>query len=194
MLSAYDESWAVDTETPIRYGKSETAASLRDLAQRMLTAFVESAASRPSGTIIGIEEELRGPIIEGVPDLLTRVDLLVQTDDALVVRDFKTSRSRWGPAKVAESAPQLLLYAETAKPLAEAYGLPLRLEFVVLTKTAKPTIETHAVDFDPDDLARSRRIARSVWNAVRSGHVYPNPSTANCSTCPYQAPCRTWSA
>ena len=38
---------------------------------------------------------------------------MTQTDGALHVIDFKTSRSRWTPEKAQESGEQLLLYGQT---------------------------------------------------------------------------------
>jgi hypothetical protein len=54
----------------------------------------QSAFAQPRGKILGVEEELRGRLVAGCPDLLARIDLLVETDDALVITDFKTARSR----------------------------------------------------------------------------------------------------
>jgi hypothetical protein len=40
-----------------------------------------------------VEESLRGAVIPGLPDMLCKVDLIVETQDALAIRDWKTSRS-----------------------------------------------------------------------------------------------------
>ena len=97
LLDVFQEAWrgrATDYED-IRFGKGEDHNSLSALADRMLTAFRESPAVTSDDTVIGIEEELRGELIPGVPDLLARIDLLTTTSDALVITDFKTARSRW---------------------------------------------------------------------------------------------------
>ncbi len=118
---------------------------------------------------------------------------MVLTNDALVVRDFKTSKSSWTASKVAESASQLLLYAELASDIAGAFGgVPIRLEFTVLSKHKQPRIESHVVDADGTQLARTKRVVKRVWDAMKAGHVYPNPSPMNCSTCPHQQACRVW--
>jgi putative RecB family exonuclease len=193
LLAVYDTAWQAETAVPVQFGKGEYLSSLRELARRVLGAFLTSPAVEPGGEILGVEEELRRQVIAGLPELLAWVDLLVKTDDALVVRDFKTSRSRWSAANVTESAPQLLLYGELATPLAEAFGdLPIRLEFVVLTKAKQPTVETHVVDLDSRTVERTKRIIARVWQAMQTGHVYPNPSALNCSTCPLQQACRAW--
>ena len=57
-----------------------------------------------------MEETLRGPVILGLPDLLGRIDLIVEKSDAWVIHDWKTSRSRWNTDQVHDAAEQLLLY------------------------------------------------------------------------------------
>ena len=191
LLASFDAAWSADAVAPIAYGDAD-AAALRGLAENMLTAFLESDLSEPGGEVIGIEEELHSPIALGLPDLLARVDLMVATDDALVIRDFKTARSRWGATQRADSAGQLLLYGELARPLADALGLTVRLEFLVVTKTKSPVIERHPVKSDSDRMARMRLALQRIWSAMQAGHIYPNPSRLNCATCPHQTACRDW--
>ncbi len=193
LLCGYDQAWQADAALPVRYGKGESARSLRATASRVLAAFAGSPHALPGGEILGVEEELRRPVLPGLPDLLARLDLIMRTDSALVIRDFKTARSRWTEANVTEAAPQLLLYGELARPLAEECGdLSVRLEFVVLTKTRSPGIAVHPVELDPHQLGRIQRIMIQVWQAMQTGHVYPNPSAMNCATCPFQQACRAW--
>ena len=72
-----------------------------------------------------MEEELRGQVSPECPDLLARVDLLVDDGEALTVLDLKTARSRWSQQQAEDSGEQLLLYGELAKDLIP--GKPLRL-------------------------------------------------------------------
>jgi len=193
LVEAFDGAWEADATVPIAFGRHESRDSLRRLARRMLEQFLASDAARPAGTILGVEEEVRGTAIEGVPDLLARIDLLVVTDDALVIRDFKTSRGAWTPQKLAESAPQLLLYGELLSSWAADYGgLPVRMEFIVLTKSAGPVVESHGLEPDGHRLRQIHRTLERVWAAMCSGHIYPNRSTLNCSGCPFQRACFHW--
>jgi putative RecB family exonuclease len=160
------------------------------LADRVLIAFRQSELARPAGTVIGVEEELRGQIVAGVPDLLARIDLLVETEDALLVADFKTARSRWSDAQVEDQGEQLLLYSELARRLLP--GKSLRLEFAVLTKGKTPAAERYLVPLDPHRVERTRRIVERIWRAIEAGHFYPAPSPMNCPSCPYRRPCREW--
>jgi putative RecB family exonuclease len=190
LLAAYRQAWRARSTKEIVFNAGDTAATLTDLASRMLQGFQKSDLARPAGTIVGVEEELIGDLIPGCPSLLARLDLVVETKDEIVVRDFKTSRSRWSIGQAEVSATQLLLYQQLAQSFGE--GKRVRLQFAVLTKTKQPVVEIHAVANDPHRIARVYAIVERVWNAMLAGNVYPNPSPANCGTCPFKKPCAAW--
>lgn len=191
LLAAYHDAWRDQLETaPVQFGKDDDVASLSKLAGRMLEAFRVSPAAQPVGRVIGIEEEPRGAIIPGVPDLLGRIDLLIETDDAVVITDLKTSRSRWSRDQAEDSAEQLLLYSELVKHLMP--GKRLRLQFVVLTKTKEPIVDVHELPVELQRVDRTKRGVERVWRSIEAGHFYPTPSAMNCGGCPYLEPCRAW--
>ncbi|QDU59570.1 PD-(D/E)XK nuclease superfamily protein [Planctomycetes bacterium Pan216] len=193
LLEAFWGAWRDrNEEAEIVFAKNEDLEAVRKLALRVLSAFKQSDLANPLGTIIGIEEELRGALLPGVPDLLARVDLLTETSDSLIVTDFKTAKSRWSTHQAEDAGEQLLLYSELAKELAP--GKRLRLAFAVITKTTKPVAERCPVSIDADRLTRTRRIVERVWKAIEAGHFFPSPSPIACGSCPYRAPCRRWSA
>jgi CRISPR/Cas system-associated exonuclease Cas4 (RecB family) len=156
----------------------------------MLRQFQQSVFARPAGTVIGVEEPLRGELIPGLPDLLCRVDLIVETDEALLVSDFKTARRPWSIDRITDASAQLLLYSELVKPLAD--GKPLRLQFAVQTKAKIPEFAVHPVPIDQRQLDRTKLIFERVWRSIEAGQFYPNPSAMNCPNCPYRMPCRSW--
>jgi CRISPR/Cas system-associated exonuclease Cas4 (RecB family) len=190
LLDVYHSEWRERDLGNVLFGDGDEPRDFDSLAERMLRAFQESDAACPGGEIIGIEESLRGELFPGCPDLLARVDLLVDTGTTLVLTDFKTSRGRWNRDHVQESAGQLLLYHELASDLAG--GRPIKLEFTVVTKTKNPAVESHPVPVSEQQIERTKRIVERVWQAIRSGHFYPNPSPMQCPTCPYRGPCRAW--
>jgi len=117
------------------------------------------------------------------------VDLVTQTPNAMHVVDFKTSRSRWNPQKAQESGDQLLLYGVTVARMSGPLNLPVQLHFAVITKAVKPVVQILDV---PTDAARVQALKESVaavWEAIRVGNFYPNPSPMNCSTCPFKSRC-----
>jgi CRISPR/Cas system-associated exonuclease Cas4 (RecB family) len=191
LLSAYHDAWRDQLEvTQVQFNKDDDVVSLSNLAGRMLEAFRTSPVTQPVGHVIGVEEELRGSIIPGVPDLLGRIDLLIETDDAVVITDYKTSRSRWSRDQAEDSAEQLLLYSELVKDLVP--GKQMRLQFVVLTKTKEPVVDVHELPVMPQRVDRTKRIVERVWRGIEAGTFYPAPSPLNCPTCPFRAPCRAW--
>lgn len=190
LWGAFWTAWLERFDRSMEFGKDEDLDSTMQLAQRTLAAFQRSEFTQPTGRILGIEEELRGELVPGVPELLAKIDLIVEERDELVVTDFKTSRSRWNDSKVEESAEQLLLYSELARELAP--GKELRLEFLVITKTKAVAIDRHVVAFEQEQVERTKRIVERVWRAIEAGHFYPAPSQLNCAGCPYREPCRAW--
>jgi RecB family exonuclease len=191
MLDEYREGWKEREMEEVRFGKSEDRESLGLLAERILTAFQQSDVAQPRGQILAVEEELRGPVVPGCPDILGRVDLIVDTGSELVVSDWKTARSRWSHEQAEDAAEQLILYAELAKDFAP--GKPLKLEFVILTKAKEPVVDRHLMPVDPAQVTRTKAVVEKVWRAIESGNFYPAPSAMNCPSCPYRAECRSWS-
>ncbi len=193
LVTTYDAAWSDHATTPIRFANGESVDSLRSLAQRLLQAFLDSPLSKLDTSIVGIEEEFRAPVIPDCPDLLGRIDLIAVDDNALRLVDFKTSRARWTETQVEEAAPQMLLYSDLARPVAEAYGnLPIRLEWIVATKTKDPSITLHTLEVDPRRVVWTKAAFQYVWQAIAAGHFYPSPSAMNCATCPYAEACRQW--
>ena len=190
LLQVVQSAWVEHPADTITSPKAESRDSNGHLASRLLRAFLESDLSRPVGLIIGIEEELRGCLIDGVPDLLARLDLLTESDEAITVSDFKTSRSAWANEQDADASEQLLLYGELVQRLLP--GKPLRLEFLVATKTKEVAITRYEIPFDQHRLDRTKRIVERVWQAISAEHFFPSPSPINCAACPYRKPCRQW--
>jgi len=194
MFIAYRQSWrqclaSAGENVPVRFNKGENKSTLDALAQRMIAAFLMSSLAEPKGTIVGIEETMTIVLRPNLPDLLAKVDLVVQTDKCLFIADFKTSRSRWTEAKAAEYAEQLLLYSQAAAPMAQQLGLPVKLGFAVITKTKIPVVQVLPVPSDASRIATLADTVKEVWAAIQAGNFYPNPNPMNCSTCPYKSRC-----
>ncbi len=191
MLTVYHDAWRDQLEVgQVQFGKDDDVSSLSKLAGRMLEAFRSSPAAQPAGHVIGVEEELRGAIIPGVPDLLGRIDLITETDEAVVITDLKTSRSRWSRDQAEDSAEQLLLYSELVKHLVP--GKQMRLRFLILTNTKEPVVGVHELPVEQQRVDRTKRVVERVWRSIEAGSFYPAPSPMQCPSCPYREPCRNW--
>ena len=190
LLGEFWQGWEERSPEQIRFSRGEDKDSLGLLAERMLSAFQQSDTAKPRGQILAVEEELRGSVVPDCPDVLGRVDLIVDAGDTLLIEDWKTSRSRWSQEQATDAAEQLLLYSELAKDFAP--GNPVTLEFVVLTKTKDVTVDRHCLPVDHRQLNRTKRVVEHVWRAIDAGHFYPAPSAMNCPACPYREPCQAW--
>ncbi|MCE9605132.1 MAG: PD-(D/E)XK nuclease family protein [Planctomycetia bacterium] len=140
--------------------------------------------------MLGVEEELRASIVPGCPELLGRLDLIAETNEAVVVSDLKTARSRWSSAQVEESSEQLLLYHELVKTFVPKKRV--RLQFAVLTIANKPGLDLIDVPVIQQRIDRTKRVVERVWRAIQAEVFYPAPSAMQCSTCAYRTPCRDW--
>jgi len=190
LMFAYRSAWLPHDPDAIQFGSTETRASLDALAAKMLTAFLNSPAASVQGRVLGVEEEIRGMLVEGVPDLYGRVDLLTEDSDSLVITDIKTSRGKWSQEQVEDSGEQLLLYSHLASEISPGKKIATRL--LVLTKTKEPQIEEHVREVEPGNVKRTLSGVERVWRAISAGNFYPAPSTVGCAGCGYRAACRAW--
>jgi putative RecB family exonuclease len=190
LLFAYRSAWLPHDPDAIQFGSTETRASLDGLAGKMLTAFLNSPAASVQGRVLGVEEEIRGMLVEGVPDLYGRVDLLTEDDDTLTITDVKTSRGKWSAEQVDDSGEQLLLYSHLASEISP--GKKIATRFLVLTKTKEPVVEEHVREVEPQNVKRTLAGVERAWRAISQGTFYPAPSTMNCASCGYRSACRAW--
>jgi hypothetical protein len=87
-----------------------------------------------------------------------------------------------------EAGPQLLLYNEVARPLAD--GRPLRLQFAVISKTQTPGFTLPPVVNHAEQVNRIWRIVQRVWIALQAKHFDLTPASFNCPTCPCGVACK----
>jgi putative RecB family exonuclease len=185
LMASYRQYWQANQTVPIQFGATDSPESLEQLAQRMLAKFLASDLVQPEGRIIGIEEELRGELVPGVPDLLGRVDLILETDEHVIIQDFKTARSAWSPDQADESSEQLLLYGDLIRQLVP--GKDLKLRFAIITKAKEPKVQVIDAKFDAERLDRTKQMFKTVWSAIQAGNFYPSPSPMTCTNCGYRS-------
>ncbi|MEZ6126866.1 MAG: PD-(D/E)XK nuclease family protein [Planctomycetaceae bacterium] len=139
LLDVFWDGWRSCQETAeIQFGRNEDLNSIARTADRIIAAFRASETAKPVGKILGVEEELRCELIPGMPEILGRIDLITETEEALTITDLKTARTRWSTERAERSGEQLMLYAALAKELIP--DKPVHLEFAVVTKSARPTL------------------------------------------------------
>jgi CRISPR/Cas system-associated exonuclease Cas4 (RecB family) len=188
LMFAYRSAWLPHDPDAIQFGSTETRASLDALAGKMLTAFLNSPVAIVQGRVLGVEEETRGMLVKGVPDLYGRVDLLTEDSDSLVITDIKTSRGKWSAERVEDSGEQLLLYSHLASQISP--GKKIATRFLVLTKTKQPVLEEHVREGEPAAVQRTLAGVERLWRAIEASVFYPAASTVACAGCGYRAACR----
>jgi len=194
MLAAYDKEVALveAEEPPIQYGKKETKESLRETAERMFLAFLESV--KPS-TVLAVEEPFRVNLDEDLPVVLGYIDLIqvVEVDEgrAIEVVDFKSAAKK--PGEDGLPADQLIAYhlaVQNLRMLSE-FDAPVKLLYRVVTKTKSPECLDVPVEPTPHEEDRLITKAKACVQGMESGIVFPNPSWS-CSTCQFKSHCALW--
>ena len=115
-------------------------------------------------------EEMGGVKVKGF------IDLVVETPEGLVVRDYKTGAK---PGDVF----QLTVYAEA---LRLKYGVDVVAGDFMMGKTGKPTI---AHRFSADDRQAVHEGFEWLETKIQAGEYDPNPSSSNCRMCAVRTAC-----
>lgn len=176
------------TSLPVKYSKGESTESLHELGQRMVDAFLASRESKPDGQPVCIEDRVSGVIDSQIPPIEGKVDFVRLTKDGLVLRDYKTSRTRWNADKVEEAAPQLRLYATIMNQQLHGWRTIDALEFVTVTKAAKPIVTLHSVELRRESLQACIDQIGAVWEGIRKS-VFPTRPGWPCKSCPFTSRC-----
>lgn len=187
---AYSESWNQKDDSVIAYKDSENRQDLFDQGMALVDLYLKEP---PPERIVAIEKEIIAPVQNSRGEyletpLLAVADLIVATDDGLLVREFKTSARAYSSGEAAASL-QPTCYVNAVE---EAYGEPTTVEYTVLVKTKQPKIQRLDANRAPEDLGRLGDIIETVERAVQANIYYPVENQIHCSTCPYREPCREW--
>lgn len=190
LLAAHDKEWSDASQNgpEIVFANKESAATLRELAQRMLEAYREHVVSE-RGEVIGIEHEALFRMLSDAPPLKARIDLLEKMNGDLTVTDFKTSRSRWSESKIRESVPQLIVYARAAMPILRELGAKrIRTRFVVLIKARRPVVQIVEPQATTDDEVRLKTLVAETWHAIKQ-NAFLRREGWQCAQCSFAQRC-----
>ena len=174
---------------PIQYGKNDAQPSAEQVT-KMLQCFLQSV--KP-GKVIAIEQEIRCPLGEGMPELLGYIDLVEITQDeqgryALNLIDLKTCART---PKDSIDPDQLVLYDYAVRKtgLLSEFHLPIQLRYDYMVKTKEPQY-----GILPVAAGRSERVLEKIkhcWRGMGAGIAYPCPGW-QCAGCGYKARCGKW--
>ena len=176
------------TLLPIRYTKTESATQLHSLGGRMIDAFLASPEAQPLGTPVCIEDRVSGIIDPLIPPIEGKTDFVRSTDEGLILRDYKTTKSKWNLDKVEEAAPQLRLYAALLDHELDGWKKVVGIEFVTVTKAKTPIVQLHQVHSRPESIGACVSQIGEVWRGIESG-VFPTRPGWPCKSCPFASQC-----
>lgn len=195
LMHAFEDAWKQQSEDiPVTHSKGQDYNAVAAQARKMFETFQGSEYASIQGRLIGLEESFKAVLHPSLPDLAGRVDLLTydEASNVLWITDYKTSRSLWEPEQAREQSVQLMLYAEGCEAIARDLGAQIKLQFVVVTKTKEPKIAVIPVRLDPASIRRTKRVLKSIFDAMMTGVTYPAPSPMSCGSCGYRSRCEHW--
>jgi CRISPR/Cas system-associated exonuclease Cas4 (RecB family) len=194
LMKIYDVNWNESTgEKRVAHAKGESAQTLRESAERMITAYrnhvVNQASSANGVRPVAIEHTRRFRLHPEIPPIQMRIDLLEVNGGELIVTDIKTSRSRWNETKAREALPQLVLYSLGILPLLKEFGVARIVpQFAIVTKAKTAAVQVLRPTACSDDVTRLKRQIFETWDGIRKQVFVQRPGWP-CSQCPYQKRC-----
>ena len=129
--------------------------------------------------------------------LIGEWDCVVQDGRDICIVDWKTSASRW-PAGKAERDLQATVFSYAYEkltgtaPLLKLTGTAPLFRFDVVTKTKKPSYESHYTSRGFHDFRRFEALASRAQYAINHGVFLPNETSFACGECPYRDRCCQW--
>lgn len=188
--NAFVDAWNQRNGIGIAFKDGETRGDLMTQGMALVELYLQEP---PPDRIVAVEQEIICPVHDSQGEyletpLVAVADLIVDTDDGLLVREFKTSARAYGETEVSSSL-QPTCYVNAVQ---EVFGEPATVEYTVLIKTKTPKIQRLPASRTDEDLGRLGEIVKNVERGVQAGIFYPVESAMNCSTCPYRGPCREW--
>ena len=191
-MAAFDAHWRRETDgQTVLFNRDENPAGLRALACELLSLYSQDCL--PSqGMFLAVEERVAITLPSLSVPVAGRLDALVDSGQALVVVDAKTSKAAYTQQKLAPAAAQLSFYASGVEALARQLGKPLAGRFLVFRKIKRPRIDTVDVSLSPGEVQRTHRMLAETWALIEAAHradSFPTRPSWMCGQCPFQERC-----
>lgn len=195
LLKEYESAWNENAaqKPEISFAKGEDAPALKDLALRTLSAYRQHVVdTRVNKTeVLAIEQPARFHLLKDsdIPPIEARLDLVEKSGDAIIITDFKTSRSSWNDAKVQENLGQVVLYGHAIMPMVREFNAKRVItRFIVLTKGKQPKVQVLEPRPEQSDVVRLKETASDVWSGIKNS-VFPRNESWACKGCPFRTAC-----
>lgn len=141
-------------------------------------ALITEAAAMPSGTVIGIEQEVEIGVTKDFA-IIGKIDLLTEETGQTIITDYKTAKKKPSQSDV-DSNLQLTTYS-IAYP-------DSKQRIRALIKSNKPHCCDVMTTRTDEQRARVLKMFTGVKDAIESGAFYPHESWA-CTGCQYYKRC-----
>ena len=168
------------------YKEGENYDSTLELASRMLDA---ALANWPETfTVKSVSQAFKVRVPGLSKPLIGEYDMVGLDGRDCCIVDWKSSASRW-PAGKADRDLQATVFSYAYSRERDEHPL---FRFDVITKTKKPSCESHYTSRGFHDFRRFEVLAQQTENAVSKGVFLPNETSFACNECPYRDRCRQW--
>ena len=185
LMANFDGAWSMPEKTEVRFGKDEDARSLREMAERMFSAFLD--AVQP-GEVLAVEQPFAVEIGDGL--LVTGiVDLVEIKDGRFWIVDHKTSKGTPSSAFDAEQVALYRLGLQELGVIPEGADVCLRYDVLRKLKTKGDFISVE-VQVAKNDFDQLKAKLAQVWRAIEAGIVY-RVRGWQCAGCPWSEACAT---
>lgn len=191
ILKSFHDCWTEkEANETIQYRDGDTRDDSIAQGVNLLEMYLKEP---PPEKIIAVENRILVPLINSQGEyletpLVAIADLITGSDEALTIREFKTSGRAYSVSDV-ESSLQPTCYVHAVR---EAFGREANVEYTVLVKTKTPKIQRIQTSRYQADCGRLGDLVETIERAVNFSIFYPVEGPMNCSTCPYRSPCHDW--
>lgn len=183
----YTEDWRRSSkDEPIKYGKLDA-----DGIEKQGRGLIEVAWNNidDSEKVLQVSEVFCVPVIHDgkfmSKPLVGEFDLVVEKDGQPLVVDWKTSATRWNPAKAHKSL-QATAYAMAYQ---QKHGVNPDVRFDVSVKNKTPVHEKHVTSRSPDSWKLLGLLTAKAELIVDQELFYPSLDSFACGDCPFKQAC-----
>lgn len=168
-------------EPPIRFGRRETPVTMMGDAIRMLKTLIFRA---PKGRVLVMNQPFRELLVEGVPPLQGRIDLIEEVKGVPCIVEWRAVREI--PSEFCVAQP--FLFALAAERLGWVERDRYRIEIRYLTRTRPSRYIPVSIPFPRRVRIEFKEEMRRCWDGMKAEWVRASPGT-HCTECSYKTHC-----
>ena len=189
-LELYTEDWRrTSAEENIKFGKLD-ATGVEEQGRGLINIAWDNIDD--SERVLEVSEAFLVPITyQGkflTKPLLGEFDLVVEKDGKPGVIDWKTSATRWNPAKGHKSL-QATAYSYAYQ---QKHGVNPSVRFDIAVKNKKPVFEVHTTNRGAESWNLLGTLAAKAEELVKHELFYPSLDSFACGGCPFKGACESW--